>query len=1548
MSEFDQDSSVIFSGSCTKTGTSTKAYYLTSLSRATHIKIAGKNEFLEIGKISQFFVRGHKDQVVSLNDIINGEADEDGDTGSNNSNVEYSCVIDDQEYDIEPKAYALMTTMVGVSKEEVEEIDNKKKKGEATPDLFYRCEDNTYVNREDIAPPAYKYAEIGIESLFDKRTAGIEVLLAVLKDNTKIEVTRDQIFRRDGKDFVRYNGNEFEVKKLEDFNITKSYLQSKEVTEEGAEIIVDRIVDMSRISHDGPTIVAELGNGKKIEIGEMSIELAEPIIEHIAPTVKGMGVKQETLLEFAPTQGEKGTYARSIKNNQSRFNMVGDGEIIYEFDENFPAPEGEEYNGRKLKKIKVSSGKDRITYIYEGGHEKVIIKEKSKLAFQRTKEGRKENLEIIGVEDLFVEDLGQGRIRVVKLEQQDNVEATDIEFTDGVPTSFKLNDTQVKNIQYENGVIRSYEIGEVTIYNIEWNNKNTIKSCKIKGRVNQHEIKLPDADITPAKYPIFSRFFIKNIDYVAGSEIEHTSVTDIECDNETGSISSFKIGNRKFSNISWDSFKKLEIDTCTVTTYDNKGNIVDEQIGVKLQSSELFKNLKFNVSTILRENISRFEMLRHSNLLKKNNEGAYEVDADVVQTTALQDGVAKASQIQDAEQAREARDEFLKDPFETFVVEEDGTTHTLSNFEDLFKEDGEFNQEVSNTITDILGKNPIIYSKGDIEIKRSMAEEDAVAIPFQIGGALCSTGILIPLGLPIMALAGVNNLIGKAIRFARKERIKNYDIHKMTRKLQDDAMGKCETNINKLSQDFVARMTRARQNLTEAEFSAFQASEEKKFRQLYMKEVGNLQVLSNGGLNSPFDMSKKGKITHENYMVYLACRDKQDEILHGKKDSPELTVVLGSIDKSYKGELRSLTAQREEIEKKIAINQGNDSLLRQRHELDQQIETLKAQNMQDRLTMFKQYGGAKGMTEAYAIESSLEYIKSTSEYKEATTPEQQEAIIKAKQDTAKQTYQAYMAENGSLEDRIKYGVKNSPEYKVASRKERREMITKYREAEHARVGKVSMQTVEFEQRMSGKEPLISSVGRGAMAHLESVLTATREGTITKAPEFNIGKAATENLQGESFVSGMAPVVKSKASTVGKDAEVAASYVASVKKEYSKTGDKLAEAGSIVESAKASGDYVEAFKGSLAVRAIGRDLDNARATAETQLKSAKDENGQSVHIELYSSTQQEIKSSIEQSAQQYGKDNEAVEAVMSSLKAGYDKSVKRKSAEEFKEEYKDQICAFALQDNLSRTSLQGSLTTVRSQAEKKFVAKYIRDNASDYERFSDRFTRRAEMGVSEIKQKFVASNKKKFAAFKSKFKGKQEMLVEAYIAEYQGEYESFYDRFTGRSSATETEKREAYVRYLTDERKEEFEASRTEYVRKKVDEYLHSEQAESEILKKYLTEFIKSNEALEEEYKKMLVKNDCRKIIEAKLLVSKHKEAFKTFAKSNKFSVDSEEGKLRAISAYYLFVKDRQPSILEELRSKSDYYQEMYEIASKHYNLDREEEVEFDDGEELSA
>ena len=98
----------------------------------------------------------------------------------------------------------------------------------------------------------------------------------------------------------------------------------------------------------------------------------------------------------------------------------------------------------------------------------------------------------------------------------------------------------------------------------------------------------------------------------------------------------------------------------------------------------------------------------------------------------------------------------------------------------------------------------------------------------------------------------------------------------------------------------------------------------------------------------------------------------------------------------------------------------------------------------------------------------------------------------------------------------------------------------------------------------------------------------------------------------------------------------------------------------------------------------------------------------------------------------------------------------------------------------------------------------------------------------------------------------------------------------------------------------------------------------------------------------LIKNDDEKIIEAKVLVAEDKDMFKMFAKSNKFSLDNEQEKLRATLAYYLMIKEKNNARLEALRKQNDYDELMLKAAVEHYKVEREAEVELDDEEEVSA
>ena len=997
---------------------------------------------------------------------------------------------------------------------------------------------------------------------------------------------------------------------------------------------------------------------------------------------------------------------------------------------------------------------------------------------------------------------------------------------------------------------------------------------------------------------------------------------------EGGAVESFKLGNRKFSNINWIDFANGKINTCDITVYDVEGNEVGSKVAEKIDGVEEYKNLQFDIVIKMRESFSKLEMLRRSELLKLKD-GKYVREADVVQASQQVDGVAEAKTVDSVEKCCEIKDEFRKNPYyPVYVVDKNGNVHKLTDMNHLFKEETEFNHDISNVMTQILGKRTIEFNKGKLSIKPTAAEADCSSIPLTIGMALCSTGIGIPLGLPFMALSVVNSLICKGIRGVIKARINSFDVNKLTKKLQKEKQASYTKNLNQYANQYAKNMTRARANLSGQELENYISSETEKFRALCMKEISGLQLLSNGAIKASFDMGKKCKITNENYIAYLKGREIQKEISHGKIDNYHLKPELKEVDKQYRKEMK-------ELKKSFKGKDISDRIKKDK------IQEIKNKRVQKRVELLEKYGGKEGKTTAYSIKKSRAYITTTQEYIQAKTSEEQKAAIKSLKEKAKTEYKKYLAQNGSVKDRIKHGLKQTTAYKTASWTDRRKMVADYRKAEEKKIKNASVKSVQFEQQVKGGEPVMSKLGREGVAFTEHTINMVKNQGSAVAPPFEPGNMnsmmSEQDYQKhcpDNFVQSTAKTVKSSTPDLDKDRIAVQNEVNNINKTVDNIQSKLDSANKTVQQSQNSNSYTDSYKNKVKLEGRKGEIEKESKIIIKNYEDVK-------HKELMDETIPDNIKFVTESAKEYGKDCEAVKSRLEELKPAYDKKVKLRSAEQFKQTYKDQICAFAIEDGLQLTSLQGSFNSQKSKAGKQFVEEYISRHEAEYQQACENYTRHPDISQFEIKQKFAKSNPKTFKSFQEKYQHRyknQEDFFDAYVSQYPDLYRAFYNDITGRSSATEEELQSAFVStYLTGERQAKFIKAQEEYVGKKIIEFINIEKIQGEVLKKYLNKFIKKNK-LEDAYKQMLVQNDDEKLIEAKVLVNKDREAFSIFAKSNKYRLDDEQQKLKAIIGYYLMVKDKNPERLEELRNDSDYNKQMLDAVVKHYGTGDEVEV----------
>lgn len=825
----------------TKKGYSGQAFDKVGVNSATHVKLKGKNEFIEI--TSDLIIKQKKDSegypvdaIVYYTDI-NTQSD---------SKEEYVCIVKDKEVPIDKDFYANIVFMT----------KNTEGKGN-----YYRTEDGRnsegvikvgrYVHKDEIQVPAYRKLHLPsghsqqehnliLDTYWGKHFTYREFV--ELPSGKKIEVKNQNVIKlSDDKSVRKENGKWFYYEGESKRASCKSSQERIDV--EYLLLDGDKVVDISKIKQSKGSYVLESENGN-VDIGKYELSLQNPFIE---------GSTIEPNQEIVIPHNQLKQIPRLDQYNTK---------LVFKWAEEYPGPNGLlriEVNGsRSCARFKYKDSKE-IVYAEYG----VSVKPDPNVVEYR-------------VQKFEIQDLGEQGIKF-EFFQKKNAIAQNIEYNGNKATSCTINDRVITDIKWAEvggmDQIVEYTIDGVNISDVEFEH-GKIKKCRVhltneEGNPEIHEI----GDLSLSRFKHLA---------ITCDPID--KIKDVNVDSN-GNIS-FRMGKYKISEGEYNA-EDGTIGKCKIKRDGETEKEID------LSTDERFKQLRLAVKVSL--DTERVVPLIQSKLLDKKD-GEYKLVADVVQNADFDKyGVASASELKSVEQAANYQSEFKKNPFATVVIDEKGKAHKLTDFTTTYNGISKFEQD-NKLVSQMLGKTKLEVVDGKIKIDSSK-DDKYIENTAVMGFVLCSNPLTLIFGFAYLTVAAGSAVVLPIMRAAKKVRVQRHqDLDKVTDKIQHQEEETCEQEVNKLIEKYQGKIKRCKK-LSDAEFREVAAELKEEFLTEYYSKLGNLQMISAGTMKCKFDMGKKTSLSHENFLAYLAALRKQEELRYGKRDHPDMDKILENFRK---------------------------------------------------------------------------------------------------------------------------------------------------------------------------------------------------------------------------------------------------------------------------------------------------------------------------------------------------------------------------------------------------------------------------------------------------------------------------------------------------------------------------------------------------------------------------------------------------------------------------------------------------------------------------
>ena len=738
---------------------------------------------------------------------------------------------------------------------------------------FYRCADGRYIHKDEVQIPAYK----------------------------KIEPSDDDPFVGPVRDGKFYIGKEDDME-------NRRYISHV--------MIGDKIVDIGADEEGNSNVKVRSDGTSTIKIGDEEVELTE---RTLSLDKSGSAVFKES----AGATTESRYYplgAKKAKENATK----GTKQLNFSFDSG------------DIDRLYVSGGRTEAIFEFKDGHKEIYLqagkKPRSGLVIgPNDKVFRVDTISAIPVDDAAGHEGVAYDVRFSGKVEVDKADFNTVinDFSDIQDIVWEFDEEKKIN------VVKSYRIGNEIVSNIKWED-GKIKSFTIT-KEDGSTINVDDINAESAK----------QYKHLVINTVPAQELTDIRF-NDSGTVTtvSFKMGAIEVRDAVIVDGKY--IGKCTLV-YQGKMYKTD------LQKDERFKTLATQIAMKVKSDIIP---LAPSKLMEKVD-GKYRVVADVVQEgpiltesefAALSDeeraqlaekgivgpGVCGAHNIDGLEDAVKRQDDFRKKPFKTVVIDDKNPdqVHELNDFENKYEGTSEFELD-PEVIPNVLGHGKIEVVDGKIVIDSKKSNDvffSLAAFGMGICGYIPPFGILI--GLPMIGVAAAGKIAFSAYKAIKKYRINHMDPEQLVQKMQKNAETVCAKNIRKYDRQLRRDIRRCR-NLSGPQYEEKVSRLKREYELRCQKEIGKMQIMSEGQLNIPFDLNKKSKLTNENLLGFLMAKRRESEASRGNQEAlraegmtDENIAKYGSIDQKLE-----LFKQTDEYRNETSHKKRREMIKAKRNEL---------------------------------------------------------------------------------------------------------------------------------------------------------------------------------------------------------------------------------------------------------------------------------------------------------------------------------------------------------------------------------------------------------------------------------------------------------------------------------------------------------------------------------------------------------------------------------------------------------------------------------------
>lgn len=392
-----------------------------SFSAATHLKVKGANEFIEItDKLIIKRIRRDSSGNPSEDFVHYSEI---------NARDEFVCVINGKDVAISPDFYTQIAFM------------NKSETGK-----YLRCDDGLYVHKDEISIPAYKKLHLGANATLEKPVHDgdfyVQTEIVRLPNGVEITLPNNRVKNEHGKWLYQDDEGKWVPCLYKRDLDTRRYI--KHVLLDGK-----KIVDIQKLQEkpNGELVVKGV-DGDDVVVGKKDVVLQQPFV---------MGSTMEATEEvFIPSNIIK----QRDRIQQANVNLVF----------TWPTPL---QNG--LKRVTVNRTRTKAVMEFADGHREIYAQ------YDVLINKLEPNDKVYYVRKFNIVDLGERGVKLEFLQMKNNF-AQDVVFKNGKLDSCTLNDRKITDIKWHEvggyDEISSYTIDGVKITDIEWH-ANQVKSCKL-------------------------------------------------------------------------------------------------------------------------------------------------------------------------------------------------------------------------------------------------------------------------------------------------------------------------------------------------------------------------------------------------------------------------------------------------------------------------------------------------------------------------------------------------------------------------------------------------------------------------------------------------------------------------------------------------------------------------------------------------------------------------------------------------------------------------------------------------------------------------------------------------------------------------------------------------------------------------------------------------------------------------------------------------------------------------------------------------------------